>query len=166
MGQHSALLWCSAAESRDLKGRPTSHQRDVSEHRPGRSSEGVEVCPDPCRRQFLALFPLCLTPFPPLTAVSNKKHREFLEKGLSVHQGTTCQALCSCKEEVVSACAALKPWQCSPAEAQTGPGSRRGLRCKADLFFGPALQHVLHLAVSYQVIIGKLLAPSKPNPPW
>lgn len=46
-----------------------SHQQDVSEQRPGQSSEGVEVCPDPRRRQFLGVFPLCFTASLQLTAV-------------------------------------------------------------------------------------------------
>lgn len=59
MEQRSALLRCFVVEIRELKARPpaqpwAAHQRDVSEGALGGSSEHVEVCPDPCRRQALA----------------------------------------------------------------------------------------------------------------
>lgn len=145
MEQHSALLWCSAAESRGLKGRPpappgASHQRDESEHAPGQSSEGAEVCPDPCRRQLLAVFhvsSLCNS-ISPTQAVCNKKHGGFLEEGLSMHRGAACQALCSCTQALLGACAALKPCQC-PVQPRRRPDRircwklERSQRHKADL---------------------------------
>lgn len=81
MEQHSALLCCSATESRELKGRPPAppgagHQRDVSEQVPGQSSEGVEVCPDPCRRQSLAVFHVSSL-FNSISPTHNKKHGGF-----------------------------------------------------------------------------------------
>lgn len=146
---HGATL-CLALVSCSWKER---NERQASSSTRSKSPEG---CPGTCQDRALKVLrslltpaednywqcftsPLCLTAFLQPTAVQSKNLGGFSEEGLRMHQGTTCQAICSCTQALLGACAALKPCQCPVQPCRRAHRIRcwkleRSRRHKAELF--------------------------------
>lgn len=118
-GEHSALLWCSAAESRELKGRPPTPPEQItkgmclSQDRALRVLRSVLTpAEDNCWQRFTS--PLCLTAFLQFTIKSTGGFtggpeyapRSSVPGSLQLHTGFA-QCLC-CSETLPVPSAALQ----------------------------------------------------------